>query len=246
MAEECSLCLDCLEYCPREITTFRFSRPVNRAPVDIRRRHLLGAGLAGLVLPFLSRIDAAAQIPARQVIRPPGALPEEDFCKTCVRCGECLKVCIQNALQPVFLEQGLDGMFTPQLIPRLGYCEFNCTLCGQVCPTGAIARLSLEKKQTFVIGQAVVDKNRCLPYAQATPCIVCEEHCPTHDKAIKFKQEQTTDREGRMFTLKRPYVVPELCIGCGICETKCPVTGRAAIRVVPGEPAGPGAGVGYG
>ncbi|MFO8048941.1 MAG: 4Fe-4S binding protein [Desulfosudaceae bacterium] len=234
-AEECSLCLDCLEYCPRTTTTLGFSRPVNEVPLDINRRYLLGAGLVGLALPFLSRVDAAAALPSGEVLRPPGALPEEDFLKTCVRCGECLKVCIQNALQPVFLEQGPSGMFTPRLIPRLGYCEFNCTLCGQVCPTGAIERLSLAEKQAFVIGLAMVDRNRCLPFAEATPCIVCEEHCPTHDKAIKFKEVRVTDVRGRTKTLKQPHVINELCIGCGICETKCPVAGRAAIRVVAGD-----------
>ncbi|MFP4446556.1 MAG: 4Fe-4S binding protein [Desulfosudaceae bacterium] len=235
MAEECNLCLDCLEYCPQQITAFRFSRPVNKAPVDLGRRYLVGAGLAGLTLPFLSRINAAAALPAGTVIRPPGALPEEHFTRTCVRCGECLKVCIQNALHPVFLEQGLDGMFTPRLIPRLGYCEFNCTLCGQVCPTGAIARLSLAEKQSFVIGRAMIDKNRCLPFAEATPCIVCEEHCPTHDKAIKFTRVRVTDHRGREVDLQQPHVIGELCIGCGICETRCPVAGPAAIRVIPGQ-----------
>lgn len=232
MAEECTLCMDCLEFCPRTITTFGFSRPVNRAGLDVGRRHLLTAGLAGLALPFLSRIDAAAAAPLQRVIRPPGAMAEDGFLKTCVRCGECMKVCIQNALQPLFMEQGIESMFTPKLVPRLGYCEFNCTLCGQVCPTGAIARLTLEEKHAFVMGRAVIDKNRCLPFARAVPCIVCEEHCPTHDKAIRFETVQAADAGGNTVTLKRPYVIEALCVGCGICEAVCPVAGRAAIYVV--------------
>jgi ferredoxin len=31
--------------------------------------------------------------------------------------------------------------------------------------------------------------------------------------------------------LQRPYVDPELCIGCGVCEHECPVSGLRAIRV---------------
>ncbi|MDY6904495.1 MAG: 4Fe-4S binding protein [Thermodesulfobacteriota bacterium] len=232
MAEECNLCMDCLEYCPDTITRFRFSKPKNRAPVDLNRRHLVAAGLAGLALPFLSKIDATAAAPHPWLIRPPGALPEEDFLKTCVRCGECMKVCIQNALQPVVLEQGLDGMFTPRLVPRLGYCEFNCTLCGQVCPTGAIQKLSLKEKQSFIIGRAYFDKNRCLPYADQTPCIVCEEHCPTHDKAIKFREKTIQTSDGTKQALKQPYIVNNLCIGCGICEARCPLEGNAAVRVI--------------
>ncbi len=122
-------------------------------------------------------------------------------------------------------------MFTPRLIPRLGYCEFSCTLCGQVCPTGAIRKLSIPEKEAFVIGTAIFDKGRCLPFADQSPCIVCEEHCPTHDKAIKFKEVTVTNREGNTVHLMQPYVIPELCIGCGICENKCPLPGHSAIRV---------------
>ncbi len=233
MAEECNLCLDCLEYCPKTITTFGFSRPANKAPVDMSRRLLVGAGLTGVFLPFVFKIDAAGRNKSARVLRPPGALAEEDFLKTCVRCGECMKVCIRNALQPVYLEHGLDGMFTPRLVPRLGYCEFNCTLCGQVCPTGALKRLDLPEKHAFVIGRAVFDKNRCLPYASATPCIVCEEHCPTGDKAIQFEVVSVPGPDGRPVELKRPYVMVDRCIGCGICENVCPVTGPAAVRVYP-------------
>ncbi len=235
MAEECSLCLDCLEFCPKKITTFKFSMPVNKAPMDVPRRHLLGAGLTGLFLPVLVKLDAKAGNPSNRILRPPGALKETDFLKTCVRCGECMKVCIQNALQPVFFEQGLDGIFTPRLVPRLGYCEFNCTLCGQVCPTGALEQLPLAEKHAFVIGRAVFDKNRCLPYAAATPCIVCEEHCPTSEKAIQFEQVRATGPDGRTVMLKRPFVVIDRCIGCGICEKVCPVPGPAAVRVYPAD-----------
>jgi len=111
--------------------------------------------------------------------------------------------------------------------------ECNCTLCDQVCPTGALKKLTLPKKYAFVIGRAVFDKNRCLPYASATPCIVCEEHCPTSDKAIKFKLELITATGGKKMTLKQPYVVTDLCVGCGICEKICPVAGPAAVRVYP-------------
>jgi len=123
-------------------------------------------------------------------------------------------------------------MFTPRLVPRVGYCEYNCTLCSQVCPSGALEKLSHEEKHSFVIGKAYFDKNRCLPYAAATPCMVCEEHCPTGEKAILFKQISAVDRQGNTIELKQPYIMEERCIGCGICEHNCPVEGTAAIRVV--------------
>jgi translation initiation factor RLI1 len=85
-----------------------------------------------------------------------------------------------------------------------------------------------------VIGLAHFDKNRCLPYARGIPCIVCEEHCPTPDKAIKFREAEVRDQEGQQRLIKQPYVIDRLCIGCGICENKCPLEGKAAVLVTRG------------
>ncbi len=229
--EECNLCMDCLEFCPDQITTFKFSIPPHSSFVDITRRQMILSGFAGFALPVLTRTQAISRMPDEKVIRPPGAKDEMDFSASCVRCGECMKVCINNALQPLFMERGIDGMFTPVLVPRLGYCEFNCTLCSGVCPTGALEKLTLEQKHAFVIGGAYFDKNKCMVYAQEKSCIVCEEHCPVHDKAIKFNEKTIKRDDGTTMALKEPYVVEALCIGCGICEYVCPVQGMAAIRV---------------
>jgi translation initiation factor RLI1 len=129
-------------------------------------------------------------------------------------------------LQPALLEAGLAGFWTPHLVPRLGYCDFGCNACGQVCPSEAIPYLTLTDKRQAVMGLAAVDRNRCLPWAYNTPCIVCEEMCPVPDKAVKLEREQVGEIE-----LQKPYVVAELCIGCGICEQHCPLAGEAAIRV---------------
>ena len=142
-----------------------------------------------------------------------------------------MKVCITNGLQPTFLEAGLEGLWSPMLIPQIGYCEYRCTLCGQVCPTGAIKKLSLEEKMKVKIGIAMIDKGRCLPYAHSTPCIVCEEVCPTSKKAIWFERAEVKDREGRVKVVQQPRIDLDLCIGCGICETMCPVRSKPAIYV---------------
>lgn len=233
--QECILCMDCVEDCLRQPSGFRLTGKPKAARVDLARRELLTTATAGLALPLLYHVDAGAASKPEWLLRPPGAKDEKEFLNLCVRCGECMKVCIHNALQPCFLEHGYQAMFSPRLIPRFGYCEFNCTLCGQVCPTGAIKRLELAQKHQAVIGLAYFDKNRCLPFADRTPCIVCEEHCPTHDKAIKFTETRVTDFNGNSVQLLLPYVIPELCIGCGICENKCPVAGEAAIRVIAAE-----------
>lgn len=72
------------------------------------------------------------------------------------------------------------------LVPRLSYCEFSCTLCGEVCPTGAIQTLTESKKQTLKIGRAYFDKNRCFPWNSHQDCLVCEEHCPLPKKQLNL------------------------------------------------------------
>ena len=186
---------------------------------------------AGVFTPLVLPTRPLARHADPLLIRPPGALSEDAFLGRCVRCGECMKVCIGNALHATWLESGLEGIFTPRLLSRVGYCEYNCTLCGQVCPTGAIKKLTRQEKHAAVIGRAYFDKNRCLPYAEGIPCIVCEEHCPTPDKAIKFREAEVLNSKGKLVRLVQPYVIAELCIGCGICENKCPVHGASAVIV---------------
>ncbi len=229
---ECVLCMDCISECEESISGIRYMPMKQGVGLNISRRVFVSSALAGMALPALSSVHILQVSKDQYLLRPPGALAEDSFSDTCVRCGECMKVCIQNGLQPLFLENGYADMFTPRLIPRIGYCEFNCTLCGQVCPTGAIKRLPLEEKHKTVIGKAYINRDRCLPFAANTSCIVCEEHCPVYDKAIKYEEAVIRDSGGVLISLKRPIVIKDQCVGCGICEKKCPVNGESAIRVV--------------
>lgn len=228
----CNLCLECVPQCPRQIISFSYSiqQPV-RVEVGLTRRQFLGVAAAGVLLPAVRQVQGLERWDDPLLIRPPGSIEERGFRGRCVRCGECIQVCIGNALQPGFLEGGIDAVFTPKLVARTGYCEFNCTLCGQVCPTGAIENIGLDRKHTLKIGHAWFDRNICLPYAKNIPCMVCEEHCPTPEKAIQFREVEVIGSDGNVKKMKQPYVVDELCIGCGICEYKCPLPGRAAIVV---------------
>src|SRR3990170_4717498 len=229
---ECLACFNCDDVCPANAVSFGFGRKKTLS-MDLGRRQVLLSLCSGaLAVPFLRAnplLKSGYSYP--KLLRPPGSLEEKEFLKRCVKCGECMKVCITNGLQPTLLEAGLEGIWSPQLIPGIGYCEYRCTLCGQVCPTGAIQRLPLEEKMKTKIGLAMIDKGRCLPWAHGRPCIVCEEVCPTPKKAIWFEDVAARDRQGRQVRVKQPHVDLELCIGCGICETKCPVLGRPAITV---------------
>jgi MauM/NapG family ferredoxin protein len=200
--------------------------------MNLKRRSVLTAGIAGLGggLLFRAQPAAAKRNLSPAFVRPPGSIAEEDFLAKCIRCGECMKVCPTNVIQPAKLETGLQGMWSPLLKMRLGYCEYKCTECTQVCPTGAIGKLSLEQKQKTKIGLSVVDKNRCLPYAYGKACLVCHDQCPLTDKAIVLVEANVTVG-AKTLILKQPQVDSKLCIGCGICENKCPVEGQSAIRV---------------
>lgn len=228
---ECIACLDCEALCPERAIRFAAGGGATTAPDLSRRGLLIACGLGAVAVPlFAAEATEKQGNPAR--IRPPGALPEKEFLARCTRCGECMRVCIANGLQPAIFEAGAVGVWSPVLVSRIGYCEYNCTLCGQVCPTGAIRRLELPKKQNVKIGLADIDRSRCLPWNGNSECIVCEEHCPTPEKAIRLREEEVYSvMAGEVIKVKRPYVDEKLCIGCGICETRCPLSDRSAIVV---------------
>jgi ferredoxin-type protein NapF len=210
-----------------------FVRPPQQERLNLGRRALLLAAAAGAGGASLARIGATEghQGFSPSLIRPPGSAPEEEFLARCVRCGECMRVCPTNALHPALGEGGWTGLWTPVLKMKSGYCEYECSLCSQVCPTRAIQTLTLEQKKKIRIGTAFFDRNRCLPYASARTCIVCEEHCPTPKKAIWFEEVSVLGADGGRVTVKQPHVNLDLCIGCGICETKCPIADERGVRV---------------
>lgn len=226
--EECIRCMECSLRCRFSRVEFHFAG-IGGGPYLPERRVVVGGLLSGFFLARLFRFrspDSHARL-----LRPPGVRDESEFLKKCVRCGECMKVCLKNALYPALFQGGVEGIYTPLLIPRLGYCEYNCTLCGQVCPTGAIPDLPVEVKRREVMGKAVLDRNWCLPFAKGITCIVCEEHCPIPGKAIRIERESVVDAFGRTVELQKPHVIDELCTGCGICEHVCPLEGKSAIEV---------------
>jgi MauM/NapG family ferredoxin protein len=232
LTSECQLCLRCLEQCQEEDrVSFTWRSKAPRAPLDLGRRQVVTALAAGAAAVPLIRLASLARRPEEYLIRPPGAQNEAEVMSRCVRCGECLKVCLTNGLQPVLWEAGLEGLYTPRLIPRLGYCEYSCNLCGQVCPTGAIPSLPLAVKQATTLGTAFLNRSRCIPYTEATDCLVCEEHCPVSPKAITLNEQDAVNPQGERIRVKLPVVLTDRCIGCGHCEHVCPVGGAAAIRV---------------
>jgi polyferredoxin len=244
VTSECTMCLDCLVACPRPTgMTLGVGRPGPWATYDPGRRDVVVAIGAGVGAAVLLGTGVARAVKRPGLVRPPGAQDEAEFLSRCLRCAECIKTCPTSGLQPTLLEAGLEGIWTPVLRSRLGYCDYACNACGQICPSGAIPPLPLPEKRAQILGLAVIDTDRCLPWAQDTPCIVCQEMCPVADKAIELRGERLITRAGgRRDYLARPVVVADRCIGCGICEYKCPLEGPAAIVVGPADPDLTGAG----
>ncbi len=309
---ECVLCFNCRDDCKDELIAYQ-TRPSLAGEItdpDVSRRGFVLSLASGVfAVPALRLSNKLGSNWNNKLIRPPGALPEKEFLKRCIKCGQCMRVCPTNVIQPGGIQLGLENLWTPILNNRIGSsgCQLNCVACGQVCPTSAIRPITLTEKHglgefadvgPIKIGTAFFDRNRCLPWAMDKPCIVCEENCPVSPKAIYTQECFNTVRDGiltvkkvtahiieveqtivpgkfasgdyycafedgkrRKITankensleiyldeqfakmplpgskievqvrLQRPFVDIEKCIGCGVCEHECPVSGRKAIRV---------------
>jgi polyferredoxin len=250
---ECLMCMNCVGSCPHDSLQFKFFRKEKEvASTDIgRRRALTGVAAGAVVVPLMRANTGLGKGRHERLLRPPGSLDETEFLSRCIRCGECMKACPNNALHPTLDQAGLQGLWSPTLVPRIGYCEPSCVLCSEVCPTGAIWQITPKEKgwvvgvgqqsQPIRLGTAFYDRGRCLPWAMATDCIVCEEWCPVSPKAIYVQEAQVIDSAGNTKTLKQPRVDPSRCVGCGACEYACPLQEHPAVYVTSiGESRSPG------
>ena len=205
--------------------------------VDDRRKFILTmarsvglAALGGLV--WSAYVDEATA--NKLILRPPGALKEDEFLKTCIKCGMCVEACPFDTLK---LAKPGDNkpLGTPYFTPREIPC-YMCTdiPCVPVCPTGALDEKSVTTNGELDIniakmGTAVIDTKNCIAF-WGIQCDACYRACPLLDKAI-YLQYDKNDRTGKHAFLK-PIVDSDFCTGCGLCEHAC-VTKKAAIFVLP-------------
>jgi len=212
----------------RGLTPFRIgSKPQEEAAERPRlgavaRRTVLGA-LAGVAWAAATRAVRAAA--PNRPLRPPGSLDEARFPGVCIRCGNCLRACPAHIIRPDQGEHGIAGLLAPVLDFREDYCREDCTRCTAVCPSGALAKLTLEEKPHVRIGLPRVDMTVCL-LGNDRDCAVCRTWCPY--EAIRYVFNDDPD----VYTLV-PQIDPAKCNGCGACEAKCPTEPVKAIVVEP-------------
>jgi polyferredoxin len=255
---ECIQCFRCETICPPDVIQIQAKvpasvkealgmarkgeapRPERQADIDLGRRRIVGALGSGVVLGAAAKADAAnyqgqmRRYPRNnKAMRPPGALPEKEFLSACTRCAECMKVCPTNALQPALFETGMEGIWTPLLVPSIGACAEKCTACGDVCPTHAIRPFSWQDKRYKIkMGLANVNQSTCVAWNGGRDCVVCAEVCPysaipfrdTWDDTLPKDPTRPITDPGNKGRIKRvPTVDENLCTGCGLCEYHCPV-----------------------
>ena len=233
---ECHLCLNCVTECPTGGISFAWSTVPSHAKQtretpELKRRALFTSMAAGAVMVPLMRSGPGLKTPAGTFrIRPPGSLDESHFLDRCIRCGDCMKVCPNNALHPATLEGGVEGFWTPVLVPRIGYCEPNCVLCSQVCPTGAIWEITVaEKLGARGKGQGAGETPRHAAQPQSTAPPLGDTTPPASPAPAK-----DAIRIGTAFYDRGRCLPWAMGIECIVCEEWCP-TSPKAIYLVPAD-----------
>jgi ferredoxin len=154
-------------------------------------------------------------------VSPPGSLGIRHFTDTCTACHLCISACPSQVLQPSVFEYGIMGYMQPFMDYGTNYCTFECVICSEVCPAGAILSLTLAAKKTVQIGKVNLILDNCVVKTDNTACGSCSEHCPT----------QAVHMVPYFGELTIPEIRPEICVGCGACEHACPTRPYKAIYV---------------
>lgn len=249
---DCSRCVDCMNCisnCHKGAISYihpssmkHSNKSQDAHPADPSRREFLSltALLAGtsVISAQEKKVDGGLAVIKERVIPqretplvPPGAQSIRNFTTSCTACQLCVSACPNGVLRP---SSSLERMMQPEMSYERGYCRAECTKCSEVCPAGAIRKISVADKSSTQIGHAVWVRKNCIPLTDKVECGNCARHCPTG--AITMMSSVAGDDS----SVKIPAINVERCIGCGACENLCPgrpftaiyVEGHARHRVV--------------
>jgi len=219
----CVDCFNCLKSCKQNALNFTHSFQKTQAnqsekQVNTSRRRFFLTGLttavSASVLPFGGKtgLFTDEKIDKRKTpVAPPGAGSHDRLLRHCTACHLCIAKCPSNVLKPAFLEYGLGGIMQPMMSFDRGYCDYDCTVCSNVCPTGALIPLTKEEKHRTQPGRVVFNKEICMVTTDEIYCGDCADYCPTQAiRMVPYKERLTI-----------PSIETDLCIGCGGCEYIC-------------------------
>lgn len=233
----CVDCFNCLSSCSKNAIAFSPSfkkqhviTPEANSKTDKSKRQFLFAGFTtAIAVPTAYAQNKAAELTGndkyirKNAICPPGAVSAEHLLEHCTACHLCISRCPSKVIKPAFMEYGLGGMMQPMMTYDKGFCNYNCTVCSDVCPSHALKSLTMEEKHMTQIGRVTFHEDICVVHTEGTNCGACAEHCPT--QAVTMIPYE--GHEG----LTIPFITPDICVGCGGCEYICPVRPYRAIYV---------------
>jgi hypothetical protein len=229
----CVTCFNCLGACKKNALSYGLK--TKKAGAEIKatnssKRHFLLTGLttavtapAALAQNTLDNITGAKKYTRQTPISPPGSKSAKHLLRHCTSCHLCISRCPSKVLKPAFLEYGLGGIMQPMMSYEHGFCNYNCTICTEVCPNKAIEPLTKKEKHYTQVGRVIFNIDICVVETEGTNCGACAEHCPT--QAVSM-----VPYEGHQ-GLTIPLINTDICIGCGGCEYICPVRPHRAIFV---------------
>lgn len=229
----CVACYDCLSSCHKKALSYRpllkrvASESVTGPSDQSKRRFVSALAVVALAVPRKVMAKGEAVVANNQSykkknpISPPGAGGAEHLLHHCTACHLCVAKCPSRVLKPAFMEYGVGGMMQPLMDFEHGFCNFDCTVCADVCPNGALQKLTKDEKHQLQVGRVVFVRENCIVNTDETSCGACSEHCPTQAVSMQpYKNGLTI-----------PVVNADICVGCGGCEYVCPVRPFRAIYI---------------